>query len=166
MALFVNTNGLEDPNYSSNPPLSWSQIQSENPNTTFPDARSTPVEVIVSAANSLGYEVAHQRPITYFTGLKTGMKGKEYTITSCTKDDFGLWQRDYTLTPTQGVEQQLEKLRIKRNILLFKSDWSMMEDAPITPEKKEEWKVYRQLLRDITNKYDHGIWVLFPNKPT
>jgi hypothetical protein len=79
---------------------------------------------------------------------------------------LGLWQRNYSLTPTKDLVQQIEKLRVKRNTLLIRSDWAMMEDAPITPEKKEEWKVYRQLLRDITNKYDHGTWVLFPSKPT
>ena len=37
----------------------------------------------------------------------------------------------------------------RRNDLLLCCDWTQGTDAPITAEKKEEWKVYRQKLRDL-----------------
>ena len=30
------------------------------------------------------------------------------------------------------------------------SDWTQANDSPLTDEKKAEWRVYRQALRDIT----------------
>ena len=40
--------------------------------------------------------------------------------------------------------------RIKRNQLLADSDWTQMNDSPLTDEAKTSWATYRQSLRDIT----------------
>lgn len=40
-------------------------------------------------------------------------------------------------------------LRGERTNRLYLSDWTQTADAPLTPEKKEEWRLYRQALRDI-----------------
>ena len=40
-------------------------------------------------------------------------------------------------------------LRRIRNTKLKESDWSQMPDSPLSDAKKEEWKTYRQALRDI-----------------
>lgn len=42
-------------------------------------------------------------------------------------------------------------IRERRNLMLLESDKFMIPDFPITDEKREEWKVYRQRLRDITS---------------
>ena len=42
-------------------------------------------------------------------------------------------------------------VRRTRNALLYKSDWTQLNDAPLTDEKKAEWLTYRTALRDITN---------------
>ena len=47
-----------------------------------------------------------------------------------------------------AIEQ--EKLREVRNQMLFDSDWTVMPDSPLSDSKKNEWKTYRQALRDIT----------------
>ena len=44
-----------------------------------------------------------------------------------------------------------EDIREKRNKLLAESDWTSMPDIPLSDEKRNEWKVYRQELRDITD---------------
>ena len=31
------------------------------------------------------------------------------------------------------------------------SDWTQFNDSPLTDAKKDEWKTYRQALRDITS---------------
>lgn len=41
--------------------------------------------------------------------------------------------------------------RNTRLIKLYQSDWTQLSDCQLSPEKKEEWKVYRQALRDITS---------------
>ncbi len=51
-------------------------------------------------------------------------------------------------------DEQWVVVRSERNIKLQASDWSVLPDVPITPEKKTEWETYRQALRDITNQPD------------
>ena len=40
-------------------------------------------------------------------------------------------------------------LRSKRNETLSKTDWTQGNDAPLSEEEKNEWKAYRQTLRDL-----------------
>tara|TARA_Y100000817_G_scaffold281072_1_gene245483 strand:+ start:634 stop:891 length:258 start_codon:yes stop_codon:yes gene_type:complete len=63
---------------------------------------------------------------------------------------------DYDIGDAMPKEFILEIIREKRDILLLESDKYMLPDFPITNEKKEEWKLYRQRLRDITvnNTFD------------
>lgn len=47
-----------------------------------------------------------------------------------------------------------KNIRSKRNIQLLESDWTQVLDSPLNEEKKQEWQVYRQSLRDITTQPD------------
>ena len=40
-------------------------------------------------------------------------------------------------------------LRIQRDALLNQSDWTQGSDSPLSNSKKDEWKTYRQSLRDL-----------------
>ena len=40
-------------------------------------------------------------------------------------------------------------VRIDRDKLLAESDWTVMPDSPLSTSKQNEWKTYRQSLRDI-----------------
>jgi len=64
----------------------------------------------------------------------------------------------------EELNSKWENIRNQRNLLLLESDWTQLADVSLSDEKKEEWKLYRQSLRDITNfdSPDHVIW---PNKP-
>lgn len=56
-------------------------------------------------------------------------------------------------------------IRTERNMLLETTDWTQLPDAPLTEEKKEEYRVYRQALRDITrglNSYQDLVWPVKP----
>ena len=61
----------------------------------------------------------------------------------------------------------LHKIREKRNKLLAESDWTQVGDAVL--ENKEEWKTYRQALRDLPSqvepKLNEDMDALFPTKP-
>ena len=50
------------------------------------------------------------------------------------------------------IDSQWANIRSRRNIELNESDWTHISDSPLTVEKKEEFKVYRQSLRDITTQ--------------
>jgi len=62
----------------------------------------------------------------------------------------------------------LEILRLKRDALLTESDWTQVNDSPLTDAKKAEWSTYRQELRDLpsshqsTTNFDD---VVFPTQP-
>ena len=63
-----------------------------------------------------------------------------------------------TTRPLTDEEQQTiidshwANIRSRRNIELNESDWTHISDSPLTVEKKEEWQIYRQSLRDITTQ--------------
>ncbi|WDF64516.1 tail fiber assembly protein [Flavobacterium sp. KACC 22763] len=65
---------------------------------------------------------------------------------------------------TQNKEELLENLRIRRNALLAESDWTQVEDSPLSEEKKAAWKNYRQELRDLTYLKDATV-VTWPTLP-
>ena len=62
----------------------------------------------------------------------------------------------------------LEILRLKRDALLIASDWTQVNDSPLSDTKKAEWSTYRQELRDLpsshqsTTNFDD---VVFPTQP-
>ena len=56
----------------------------------------------------------------------------------------------------------LNTLRGYRNGLLAETDWMANSDVTIS----DEWKTYRQALRDITNTYKNEREVVWPTKPS
>jgi hypothetical protein len=46
----------------------------------------------------------------------------------------------------------------ERNRLIALTDWTQLNDSPLTAEKKQAFIEYRQELRDITTTYDNN-WV-------
>tara|TARA_Y100000004_G_scaffold165487_1_gene196414 strand:- start:1053 stop:1445 length:393 start_codon:yes stop_codon:yes gene_type:complete len=67
-----------------------------------------------------------------------------------------------------SVKAQVDVLRMHRESKLSSSDWTQQPDAPITPEKKEEWRVYRQQLRDLTNNIttvEDAVDYVWPEEP-
>lgn len=55
-------------------------------------------------------------------------------------------------------------VRMRRNQYLLQSDWTQLPDSPLTTEKKTEWTVYRQSLRDVTTQPD-PFNIVWPVKP-
>ena len=68
----------------------------------------------------------------------------------------------------QRTDNILEILRNKRNALLKESDWTQLNDSPLSDTKKAEWQTYRQTLRDLPENYqdtDNIDNVVFPKLP-
>ena len=61
-------------------------------------------------------------------------------------------------------EEIMESLRLKRNLLLKESDWTQFPDSPLTAEKRAEWSLYRQALRDLPQNVNINN-VVFPTEP-
>ena len=77
-----------------------------------------------------------------------------------------------TIDDQQLENLRWESLRFRRNNLLKDSDYIFIEDAPqISESKKEEWRTYRQNLRDIPNiienimEYNDILELPWPLKP-
>ncbi len=59
----------------------------------------------------------------------------------------------------------LISIRSQRNTLLEESDWTQLPDVPLTEDLKQQYRVYRQALRDITrglNSYQDLVWPVKP----
>lgn len=68
----------------------------------------------------------------------------------------------------QRTDNILEILRNKRNALLKESDWTQVNDCPLSDPQKAEWQTYRQALRDLPADYqdtDNIDDVAFPSLP-
>ena len=58
-------------------------------------------------------------------------------------------------------------VRTQREYLLMKSDWSQLPDVieNMSEEKIQEWKQYRQALRDVTLQDGFPFDVIYPTQP-
>lgn len=54
------------------------------------------------------------------------------------------------------------EIRKKRDKLLAGSDWTQAADVPLTAEEKEDWRVYRQALRDVPQQTGFPYNVFWP----
>jgi len=59
-------------------------------------------------------------------------------------------------------EWLMERMRLRRDALLVKSDWAMILD---TPTDKTAWATYRQTLRDFPATWTPAPTVTFPERP-
>lgn len=90
--------------------------------------------------------------------------GSYYEITD---DEVIEYQTTRQLTEEEQqsiIDNAWITIRFTRNNKLNECDWTQLSDSPLTTEEKEEWKVYRQALRDIT-KYDSPYDVVWPEQP-
>lgn len=97
-----------------------------------------------------------------------------YTTHADMTDEIGkeIWEKRKKLNiaeyeePEGYVESLARKARAKRDKLLAETDYLIMADYPISEEKRQLVKEYRQALRDITNQEGFPRVVSFPEKPS
>ena len=67
-----------------------------------------------------------------------------------------------------AFDRAMADLRQRRNQLLAETDWTVLQDNPLTPAKRSEWMVYRTELRNITqglNTVEDINNIDYPDKP-
>lgn len=64
------------------------------------------------------------------------------------------------------VEYEWIQIRKKRSEILKNTDWTQLNNAPLTPELVEAWATYRQELRDLPQVFDDPDFVIWPDEPT
>ncbi|HFQ4959196.1 TPA: tail fiber assembly protein [Vibrio vulnificus] len=57
-------------------------------------------------------------------------------------------------------------IRTRRDQLINETDWTQISDAPLSDDKKAEFAVYRQKLRDLPQLHKEPDLVIWPKKPT
>jgi hypothetical protein len=99
-------------------------------------------------------------------------------VDQCIEITYDQWQQaleqpcgvvDGVHTVIERSQQEIDEinmtyLRNQRNFLLKESDWTQFPDSPLTTEKKAEWALYRQALRDLPSNANINN-VVFPTEP-
>lgn len=68
--------------------------------------------------------------------------------------------------PIQPTTEELaERIRLERNFKLSNCDWTVLPDSPLDNEKRQQWEIYRQVLRDITTQPTFPNSVIWPTEP-
>ena len=75
-------------------------------------------------------------------------------------------ETDYVYVRESYGTDYVNALRHYRNNLLRDSDWTQFTDSPLTNTKKEEWKTYRQNLRDLPATESNPQNPTWPTKPS
>ena len=75
-------------------------------------------------------------------------------------------ETEFTEVKTWFGTDYIGALRHLRDILLRQSDWTQFTDSPLTDSKKNEWKTYRQSLRELPATESDPENATFPTKPS
>ena len=95
-------------------------------------------------------------------GLEGYLNGQPHTI-----KDYGPLPEGWSDTPPEPTaEEKAEQIRNQRNALISETDYLMMPDYQLDDEKRNDFKDYRQALRDITKQTSFPESVEWPDKPT
>ena len=96
--------------------------------------------------------------MAYTHKIKNGVK------VELTADEIAVLESKDAEWESKALDRALENLREKRNRLLAQTDWMANSDVTMS----NDWKTYRQQLRDITNgltTVEEVNAVVFPEKP-
>ena len=68
--------------------------------------------------------------------------------------------------PPPEPSELLRQMRTKRDRLLSESDFTQMPDSPLIASAREEWRVYRQALRDLPETVADLSAIDWPSAPS
>ena len=72
---------------------------------------------------------------------------------------------EYEAPPQPTDDEKWQRIKDQRTIILLETDWTQLLDCPLEAEKIEEFKTYRQTLRDIPQDFENPDDVVWPEKP-
>jgi hypothetical protein len=118
----------------------------------------------------------------YAGGINTGIfaEGNSIVLNAnpCTFQAFfaqtytyvdGVWaigNQEFYDAAYEGLSRQAgDQIKVKRDELLYASDWTQIPNNPLTTQAQEAWATYRQELRDVTAQSGYPFNVTFPIAP-
>ena len=130
------------------------------------------IELYAKIVNNQITEVSSGKGTSGYWIKVEGYQGEDQTLTYDVSTDTVKVEDKIDEKPVATIEEldavQLEidkqELRNRRNILLMESDWTQNRDVVLSND--EEWKTYRQALRDLpanTSDWRNPNW---PTKPS
>jgi hypothetical protein len=132
-------------------PYSIGELRRDNPQTSFP---ASPSKELLA---EWGMFPVRSTPQPAHNELTTVLVEKQPV------DDNG-WKQVWEIE-NLPQDQAEANVRSERNRLIAESDWTQLDDTPVTNAKKLEWASYRQALRDIPNQAGFPWYVQWPKKP-
>jgi hypothetical protein len=78
--------------------------------------------------------------------------------------DGSAFARKVVTDDRTDAEKQNEA-RSNRDGLLYRSDWSVISDSPLSDSDKTAWQTYRQALRDVPAQAGFPDNITWPTKP-
>ena len=143
-------------------PFSLQTLKIENPNTSFPDKIESiglaeygiyVVNDVTKPSNENYTKIVNEiEPI-----LTNGQYYQNWLVEDATAE--------YTESMLQNdINSKWNQIRVIRNQYLSDCDWTQLPDSPLSEQKKSEWSIYRQELRDITSQPD-PFNIVWPTKP-
>lgn len=137
-------------------PYTFEQLRLDAYNISFPETMSD------SMLEEFGvYKVlATVRPNDYTKNISEG------TPTLVDGVYYQNWiQSDATETEINArIVQKWAEIRDHRNTLLSECDWTVLIDSPVSGSVLENWKTYRQGLRDVTTQ-ENPFNINWPTQP-
>lgn len=127
-------------------PYTLGNLRRDNPNTSFPKNPSDEMLVDwgvypVSTTDQPSFDVKTQNVSQDDSPTLNGAAWElGWTVSNKTADEV-----------TSYNNQIAERNRITRDKLLADSDWTQMNDSPLSNEDKTAWATYRQELRDLSD---------------
>ena len=110
--------------------------------------------------------------------LKPKMVKREFVVPVFDPNDFSKkrietsWEQDGYIYPWVDGEWnenvRMSSIRLQRNYLLGQTDWTALNDVPLSPEEKTAYENYRQQLRDFPDVVDLDLpieQIIWPTKP-
>lgn len=138
---------------------SQGEVRSLYPNTSFPSQWSAEL------VDNLGLDPVLETPAPATTRYQTASKN------GVEQDAKGNWVWKWSVSEMDDEAkaamdaQQASSVRSTRNKLISESDWTQLDDTPISNSKKLEWAAYRQSLRDVPDQTGFPWDIAWPKKP-
>jgi len=107
-----------------------------------------------------------ENPVEFIKTNVWDFEREEWTTRPSLPSDFHTWENGRWNFQSEPFWDAMKK---RRNFLLTESDWSQLPDAPLTESEKQQWRTYRQQLRDIPAANANATVIAginWPEKPT
>lgn len=136
-------------------PYSIQQLKLDEYNVSFPNELTTEI------LEEFGVHMVQQTPIPndYTKNISEGtpqlidgVYTQIWNQTDATQSEIDL-----------KIQNKWEEIRVARNEILKECDWTVLPDSPVS-SSIEEWKTYRQELRDLTSQ-SNPFEIVWPTHP-